>query len=145
MKKRSTEQERAEALLILRENDYDYKKTSKEVGIPVNTIRQWVQRYPQLLEAGGEVKLYQAKAEEKIIKKKISLIDKHFASIDNITGKALRHLEDLLPEATILETTQILKTVADIYKAFGDKTQEEKGENINIIAQVVNQQITRKD
>ena len=70
MKKRSTEQERAEALLILRENDYDYKKTSKEVGIPVNTIRQWVQRYPQLLEAGGEVKLYQAKAEEKIIKKK---------------------------------------------------------------------------
>lgn len=39
--------ERTEAIILLAINKYDFKKTSKELGMTVKTLRNWEKKYPK--------------------------------------------------------------------------------------------------
>ncbi len=39
--------ERTEALILLAINKYDFKKTSKELGMTVKSLRAWEKKYPK--------------------------------------------------------------------------------------------------
>lgn len=143
-KRRSfTQEQKIYAVNLLRENNYDYRKTSAETGASQLCLRQWKHLYQDMTSDLSRVAVYQERAEERIVASKVDFIEKHFEDLGEVTRLAIKRMKELLPDATINEATSALRAVADIYKTVGvmNKDKEENKESVSVISQVVNQQI----
>lgn len=137
-----TQEQKIYAITLLRENNFDYKKTALETGASIICLRQWKHKLSDMMTNEGRIAVYQERAEEKMISKKIDFIENHFGALDEVTKLTLDRIKKLLPDSTITEATGVLKAISDIYKIIGQsKDDKEKGESIDVIAQVINQQV----
>lgn len=138
-----TQEQKIYAVNLLRENNYDYKKTSAETGASQICLRQWKHLYQDMTSDLSRVAVYQERAEERIVASKVDFIEKHFEELGEVTRLAIVRMKELLPQATLHEATSALRAVADIYKIVGvtNKGNEENKESVSVISQVVNQQI----
>lgn len=135
-----SEEQRICALTLLQNNDYDYNKTARAVGCSAECLRKWRWKYDSILTSSSKVDLYRDKVEQKLMTKKIDFIGKHFEDLDNLTGKALKRALKMINGADLKDVINTLKVISDIYKSIGVSDEDKQtGDNVNIIAQVINQ------
>lgn len=145
-RKKYTLEQKIDAIVLLRENNYNYKQTALETGASQECLRQWKRRYGAMTTESGRVTAIQERAEEQIVLHKMDYINKHFSALDQLTTDTIERIKGLIPAATISEATNVLRAISDIYKVVGMGTKDQQQgrapvESISIIQQVIDKQM----
>lgn len=145
-RKKFTLEQKIDAIVLLRENNYNYKKTALETGASQECLRQWKGRYGDMTTEAGRVTAVQERTEEQLLYHKMDYITKHFADLDQLTTDTIERIKVLIPKASINEATNVLRAISDIYKmvGMGNKDQQQGRppvDSISIIQQVIDKQM----
>lgn len=135
-----TLEEKIKALIVLRENNYNYRATSKETGVACVTLENWYCKHKKDLENISVTKAIAEKAEIDAVRLKAKFLEKHFQSLSELTESTVKRIKDLIPkEKNLKNLTETLKVLLD-YSAKISDTDEEKGKTeISFIQQTINQ------
>jgi transposase-like protein len=109
-----TETDKARVYVVLRANDGNVKRTSRETGVPENTVRRWRDEF---LEKPPNTELVEVAAGE--------FVD----DASRVRNLALRRIETLIPESTKISelnvTVGILTDKIDRARGLTDKVSHE--------------------
>lgn len=135
-----TLEEKIKALIVLRENNYNYRATSKETRVATATLENWYCKHKKDLENISVTKAIAEKAEIDAVRLKAKFLEKHFQSLSELTESTVKRIKDLIPkEKNLKNLTETLKVLLD-YSAKISDTDEEKGKTeISFIQQTINQ------
>lgn len=141
-KKRYTTDEKIEALRILKENNYDFLKTSSTLKVAVNTLKTWNNTFRTQLDGDAEIKAIALKTENNMAQLKQKFLSQHFAALNELTEKTIkRSLLIVKKETDLSKLCSILKVSAEILtKLTPDNSQQTTNNNtFNLIQQSIEQ------
>lgn len=125
VRKQYSDAEITRALETLRANDYNLKKTSREVGISRDTIRRWQKEYDR--PPGEPTDVTPAEVIDTTIEK--------WHQLDEAITKAIARTLDLIPQCkSAIEASTVAKNLAriklDLQSGRAEITEQEKHHNI---------------
>jgi len=127
-----TMEDKVQILRLLKENSYDYKKTSLETGCNYGTLKNWYVKYKGELANINSVDMIAEKTELNVAKAKIRFIDRHYSSLSLLAESAIKRALELLKEEKDLnKVNDTIKIVTDYFtKLSGNEEQKQQGTNL---------------
>lgn len=151
-KRKYTEKDKIEVLAILRDNGYDYMKTSKETGVAYNSLTNWNNKYTDKLGHADVAIAIANKTEFKLSKMKESFLQQHFENLNTLAAKAIKKANKLMDEELDLnKVTNSIKIIGDLYAKLatveGGVNATGTPQTVNLIQQSITMmnEIHRKD
>lgn len=133
-------EDKMKALIVLRENNYNYRLTSKETGVAAVTLENWYCKHKKDLENISVTKAIAEKAEIDATRLKTKFLEKHYASLSDLTELAVTRIKQLIPkEKRLSSVTDALKVLLDYSTKLSDSDEEKGKTEINFIQQTINQ------
>lgn len=131
-RKQYTMEDKVQILRVLKENSYDYKKTSLETGCNYGTLKNWYVKYKGELANINSVDMIAEKTELNVAKAKIRFIDRHYSSLSLLAESAIKRALELLKEEKDLnKVNDTIKIVTDYFtKLSGNEEQKQQGTNL---------------
>lgn len=135
-----TTEQRMQALALLRENNYNFLKTSLATGIPRATLRVWKSTFKEDVTNLTAVQQIQEKVEMDLARLKINYIQKYYSKYDELTEEAIKRALILVKEETDTnKVVNVLKLVNELMDKLGnDKDNGDTRSQINYIQQTIN-------
>lgn len=135
-----TQDQKVQALLLLRENNYNFLKTSLHTGIPRATLRFWNQSYKGDLDNSTAIQQVQQKVEMDLVRLKTNYIQKYYSKYDELAGEAIKRALYLIKEENDMnKVVNVLKLVNELIDKLGnDKVDSDTHNQINFIQQTIN-------
>lgn len=134
-----TEEQKVQALTLLRENNYNFLRTSQRTGIPRPTLRFWNQSYGNI-ENITAVQQMQKKVEIDLVRLKTNYIQKYYSKYDELADAAIKRALFLVKEEVDTnKVVNVLKLVNDLMDKLGnDKVDSDTHSQVNYIQQTIN-------
>lgn len=133
-------EDKLKALIVLRENSYNYRATSKQTGVAAVTLENWYCKHKRDLENISITKAIAEKAEIDAARLKTKFLEKHYESLSDLTEMAVTRIKQLLPkEKRLPYVTDALKVLLDYSSKLSDSDEEKGVTEINFIQQTINQ------
>lgn len=106
VKKKYSEEVISRALAILRDNDYNYKKTSRETTISRDTLRRWAKEYSTPIEEPEVIEVIPEPSEP---------LPEEIKTLDDAIAAAIKRAKELIPACkTAVEASTVAKTLAKV-------------------------------
>lgn len=127
-------EEKVEILRVLKDNSYDYKKTSVQTGCNYGTLKMWYVKYKDNLANLNAVDMIAEKTELNLSKAKIRFIERHYNQLSQLAETSIgRALELLKDEKDLNKVNDTIKIVTDYFAKLS--TSEEQKETGNSLIQ----------
>ena len=115
-KRKYTEKEKIEVLAILRDNGYDYMKTSRETGVAYNSLTNWNNKYSDKLGHTDISIAIAKKTELKVSRMKEDFLQQHFTNLNSLAQKAIQKAYNLMDdEVDLNKVTNSIKVIGDLF------------------------------
>ncbi len=137
-----TVEEKIEVLRLLKENSYDYKKTSLETGVVYGTLKNWFSQYKDRINNISAVDVIAENVEVNLSKVKVRFIEKHFEKLNELAKSAVsRALILMKEEEDLSKVNNTIKIIGDLFSKMagvdGDKAGEKESNTVNLIQQSI--------
>jgi transposase-like protein len=137
--------EKENVLKILLSNNYDYKLTSEQTGVPQNTLRTWRKRYINGVKDAIKEQVDKFESEVVVAAKTVELVKNDFVE-DVILAKklTLQQLVKLIPkEKNLSRVTEALKLLHEMSTEIDPLS--ENGKTVNNYINVIKEMYQIKD
>lgn len=142
-KKHYTDKERIEALKVLEINDYNYHRTSKQLGIPRATLKAWYKKLGEKVLDQNRLEGIVKKVEDKLTLHK----EKFFKEVYDVKMDAIKRLKDMIPAEPNMDN--VVKALRLLCEVTDGKLSKEEGDEFHrggqTFFQLINQQLITKD
>lgn len=133
-------EDKMKALIVLRDNNYNYRATSRETGVATVTLENWYCKHKKDLENISVTKAIAEKAEIDAVRLKAKFLENHFQSLSELTESTVNRIKDLIPkEKNLKNLTETLKVLLDYSAKISDRDEEKGKTEISFIQQTINQ------
>lgn len=137
-----TVEEKIEVLRLLKENSYDYKKTSLETGVVYGTLKNWFSQYKDRINNISAVDVIAENVEVNLSKVKVRFIEKHFEKLNELAESAVsRALILMSREEDLSKVNGTIKIIGELFSKMagvdGDRAEEKDSNTVNLIQQSI--------
>lgn len=141
-KHRYTTKEKREALIVLRDNSFNYYRTEKQLGIRRDTLRRWAEADTSGTVADGAIKAMEQTIELNASKARMQFISKHYDKLSELAGKTISKALELLDNEPDLQYVNgLLKIITDFMLKMGESGQNSESSSVSNIYNVIQQTI----
>ena len=106
VKKKYSDDVISRSLAILRDNDYNYKKTSRETAISRDTLRRWAKQYSTPIEEPEVIEVIPEPGEP---------LPEEIKTLDDAIAAAIKRAKELIPECkTAVEASTVAKNLTKV-------------------------------
>lgn len=134
-----TIEEKIEVLRLLKENSYNYKKTSLETGVVYGTLKNWFSQYKDRINNISAVDIIAENVEVNLAKTKVHFIENHFEKLNELAEAAIKRALILIEnEGDLSKVNGTIKIIGDMFAKIAGMDEGEKGSNTtNLIQQSI--------
>lgn len=135
-----TEEEKIQAVRLLKENNFNHYLTSAQTGVSISSLHNWSARYMSDIDSTNKVRIIAESVELNLARVKTNFINKHYSKMNELAEEAVKRAIDLVKDETDLnKVSNTIKVISDFMaKVSGEEGDEEKRNNTyNLIQQTV--------
>lgn len=135
-----TEEQRIQAVKMLRDNGFDYKATSRELGISTDTLRSWKCRYQNVIDLSPECVVAQ-KVELDLAMVKLNFVSENYRAMDELAKASIeRALTLVKSEEDLGKVNGTIKIITDFMAKMNgvdEQKRPESGMTVNVIKESI--------
>lgn len=141
-RKSYTMEQKMQILALLKEYNYNYKKTAFEVGVKIGTLKNWNYMYRDEIETSTAVQVVAQAVEVDIARYKSDYMAAHYAGMSELAGKAIDKAKELLDKdkTNLKEVTALLESLNGFIRQVADSpsSRNDTKDSANLARQQIN-------
>ncbi len=104
-----TEEEKIQAVRLLKENNFNHYLTAAQTGVSISSLHNWSARYMSDIDNTNKVQIIAESVELNLARVKTNFINKHYAKMNELAEEAVKKAIDLvkMKQTLIRSTTQL--------------------------------------
>ena len=135
-----TEEEKIQAVRLLKENNINHYLTAAQTGVSISSLHNWSARYMSDIDNTNKVQIIAESVELNLARVKTNFINKHYAKMNELAEEAVKKAIDLVKDETDLnKVNNTIKVISDFFGKMSNDGEEgeKKGDSYSLIQQTI--------